>query len=228
MRSALILAAGRGERMRPLTDSIPKPLLRAGGKPIIEWQVERLAMAGFTDLVVNHSHLGQLIERALGDGRRMGVRIRYSHEVRALETAGGVAQALPLLAREPFVVVSGDIHTSFDYGSLAPRMEAILRHPERNCAHFVLVDNPPWHSAGDMALEGGRVVREGAKLTYGNIGVFHPALFADIAPGTWLKLFPWAYRFVDEGRVTGEHFRGEWDNVGTPAQLAALDRRLAP
>jgi MurNAc alpha-1-phosphate uridylyltransferase len=228
MRSALILAAGRGERMRPLTDSIPKPLLRVGGKPIIEWQVERLALAGFTDLVVNHSHLGQQIERELGDGRRMGVRIRYSHEARALETAGGVAQALPLLAREPFVVVSGDIHTNFDYATLAPRMEAILRHPERHCAHFVLVDNPPWHSAGDMALEGGRVVREGDKLTYGNIAVFHPALFAGIAPGTWLKLFPWAYRFVDEGRVTGEHFRGEWDNVGTPAQLAALDRRLAP
>jgi MurNAc alpha-1-phosphate uridylyltransferase len=227
MRSALILAAGRGERMRPLTDSIPKPLLRVGGRPIIEWQVERLALAGFTDLVVNHSHLGNLIERELGDGRRMGVRIRYSHEARALETAGGVAQALPLLAREPFVVVSGDIHTDFDYASLLPRMEAILRHPERICAHFVLVDNPPWHSAGDMALVDGRIVREGDKLTYGNIAVFHPALFGDIAPGTWLKLFPWAYRFVDEGRVSGEHFRGEWDNVGTPAQLAALDRRLA-
>ena len=227
MRSALILAAGRGERMRPLTDSIPKPLLRVGGRPIIEWQVERLALAGFTDLVVNHSHLGNLIERELGDGRRMGVRIRYSHEARALETAGGVAQALPLLAREPFVVVSGDIHTDFDYASLLPRMEAILRHPERICAHFVLVDNPPWHSGGDMALVDGRIVREGDKLTYGNIAVFHPALFGDIAPGTWLKLFPWAYRFVDEGRVSGEHFRGEWDNVGTPAQLAALDRRLA-
>ena len=227
MRSALILAAGRGERMRPLTDTLPKPLLKAGGRSLIEWQVERLALAGFTDLVVNHSHLGHLLERELGDGRRMGVRIRYSHEARALETAGGVAQALPLLAPEPFVVVSGDIHTGFDYSTLVPRMEAILRHPDRQCAHFVLVDNPPWHSAGDMALAGGRIVREGEKLTYGNIAVFHPALFGDIEPGTWLKLFPWAYRFVDEGRVTGEHFRGEWDNVGTPAQLAALDRRLA-
>ena len=226
MRSALILAAGRGERMRPLTDSMPKPLLRVGGRPIIEWQVERLALAGFTDLVVNHSHLGHLIERELGDGRRMGVRIRYSHEARALETAGGVAQALPLLAREPFLVVSGDIHTDFDYASLLPRMEAILRHPERRCAHFVLVDNPPWHPEGDMGLSAGTIVREGAKLTYGNIGVFHPALFGDIAPGTWLKLFPWAYRFVDEGRVSGEHFHGQWDNVGTPEQLLALDRRI--
>lgn len=227
MRSALILAAGRGERMRPLTDATPKPLLKVAGRPIIEWQVERLALAGFTDLVVNHSHLGHLIESSLGDGARLGVRIRYSHEATALETAGGVAQALALLAPEPFVVVSGDIHTTFDYASLAPRLEAILRHPERQCAHFVLVDNPPWHSAGDMGLAGGLVTREGPRLTYGNIGVFHPMLFADIAPGTWLKLFPWAYRFVDQGRVSGEHFRGPWDNVGTPAQLAALDRRLA-
>ncbi len=227
MRSALILAAGRGERMRPLTDATPKPLLRVGGRPIIEWQVERLALAGFTDLVVNHSHLGHLIEEFLGDGRRLGARIRYSHEATALETAGGVARALSLLSPEPFVVVSGDIHTTFDYASLAPRLESILRHPERRCAHFVLVDNPPWHSAGDMGLSQGLVTREGPRLTYGNIGVFHPMLFAGIAPGTWLKLFPWAYRFVDQGRVSGEHFRGPWDNVGTPAQLAALDRRLA-
>lgn len=227
MRSALILAAGRGERMRPLTDQVPKPLLKAGGRPIIEWQVERLAIAGFDELVVNHSHLGDQIEHALGDGSRFGVRIRYSHEAKALETAGGVVQALALLAPEPFLVVSGDIYTAFDYASLNPRMEAILRHPERHCAHFVLVDNPPWHAEGDMGLAGGRVTRDGPRLTYGNIGVFHPVLFHDIAPGTWLKLFPWAYRFVDAGRVTGEHFRGDWDNVGTPAQLAALDRRLA-
>jgi MurNAc alpha-1-phosphate uridylyltransferase len=226
MRRALILAAGRGERMRPLTDALPKPLLRAGGRPLIEWQVERLALAGFTELVINHSHLGSLIEEALGDGRRLGVRIRYSHEAQALETAGGVAQALPLLARDPFVVVSGDIHTAYDYASLAPRMETIAHHPERLVAHFVLVDNPPWHAQGDMGLADGRVTREGPRLTYGNIGVFHPRLFRDIAPGTSLKLFPWAYRFVDEGRVSGEHYRGAWDNVGTPAQLAALDRRL--
>ena len=227
MHTALILAAGRGERMRPLTDTVPKPLLRAGGRALIEWQIERLALAGFTHVVVNHSHLGHQIEEALGDGRRLGVRIRYSHEPQALETAGGVAQALPLLGAEPFVVVSGDIHTAFDYGSLVPRVDFILRYPERRAAHFVLVDNPPWHQEGDMGLADGVVTREGPRLTYGNIGVFHPLLFADIAPRTHLKLFPWAYRFVDAGRVGGEHFRGEWDNVGTPAQLAALDRRLA-
>jgi MurNAc alpha-1-phosphate uridylyltransferase len=224
---ALILAAGRGERMRPLTDSIPKPLLAAGGRPIIEWQVIRLASAGFKDLVVNHSHLGEMIEGALGDGARFGARIRYSHEAKALETAGGVAQALDLLGDHPFLTVSGDIHTTFDYASLAPRIEEIARDPAGRAAHFVLVDNPPWHRDGDMGLADGRVVRQGPRLTYGNIAVFHPRIFRDIAPGTWLKLFPWAYRFVDEGRVTGEHFRGPWDNIGTPAQLAALDQRLS-
>jgi MurNAc alpha-1-phosphate uridylyltransferase len=226
MRRALILAAGRGERMRPLTDSRPKPLLRAGGRSLIEWQVERLALAGFGELVVNHSHLGHMIEDELGDGRRLGVAIRYSHEATALETAGGVARALPLLGAQPFLVVSGDIHTEYDYGKLVPCIDYILRYPERRVAHFVLVDNPPWHQEGDMGLVDGMVTRDAPRLTYGNIGVFHPMLFADIAPGTWLKLFPWAYRFVEAGRVSGEHFRGQWDNVGTPAQLAALDRRL--
>ena len=227
MPRALILAAGRGERMRPLTDSIPKPLLPVGGRPLVEWQVARLVQGGFIDIVVNHSHLGPMIEAALGDGARLGARIRYSHEPKALETAGGVAQALPLLGDEPFVVVSGDIHTDFDYATLQPRIRAIADDFAAYAAHFVLVDNPPWHAAGDMGLTGGRVTREGARLTYGNIGVFHPALFREIAPGTWLKLFPWAYRFVDEGRVSGERFSGRWDNVGTPEQLAALDRRLS-
>ena len=227
MLSAMILAAGRGERLRPLTDARPKPLLMAGGRPLIEWQVEKLATAGFGNIVVNHAHLGELIETTLGDGRRFGVRIRYSPEWPALETAGGIAKALPLLGPAPFVVVSGDIHTSFDYATLLPRIEAILRHPERRVAHFVLVDNPPWHAEGDMGLADGMVTRDTPRLTYANIGVFHPMLFAGIAPGTWLKLFPWAYRFVEAGRVSGEHFRGDWDNVGTPAQLAGLDRRIS-
>jgi N-acetyl-alpha-D-muramate 1-phosphate uridylyltransferase len=226
MRRALILAAGRGERLRPLTDRLPKPLLRAGGRALIEWQVERLAQAGFTELVVNHAHLGSLIEEALGDGGRFGARIRYSPESPALETAGGIARALPLLGEEPFVVVSSDIHTAFDYASLGAAIDAIAGDPESRAAHFVLVDNPPWHAGGDMGLADGHVTREGARLTYGNIAVFHPALFRDIAPGTWLKLFPWAYRFVDAGRVTGEHYRGPWDNVGTTEQLAALERRI--
>jgi MurNAc alpha-1-phosphate uridylyltransferase len=224
---AIILAAGRGERMRPLTDTVPKPLLVAGGRPLIEWQVAALAAGGFKELVVNHSHLGQMIERALGDGSRLGVSIRYSHEPRALETAGGIAQALPLLGDGPFAVVSGDIHTDFDYGSLAARVREIAREPRALAAHFVLVDNPPFHPDGDMGLADGMVTRAGPRLTYGNIAVFHPAPFREIAAGTSLKLFPWAYRLVEEGRVTGERHSGSWDNVGTPEQLAALDRRLA-
>jgi MurNAc alpha-1-phosphate uridylyltransferase len=227
MPRALILAAGRGERMRPLTDTVPKPLLHAGGRPLIEWQVERLVAGGFRELVVNHSHLGTLIEAALGDGARFGARIRYSHEPHALETAGGVVQALPLLGAQPFAVVSADIHTDFDYGSLVPRLDSIARDPARHAAHFVLVENPPFHPAGDMALTGGLVAREGPRLTYANISVFHPEPFRDLPGGTAMKLFPWAYRLVEAGRVTGERHAGSWDNIGTPEQLAALDRRLA-
>jgi N-acetyl-alpha-D-muramate 1-phosphate uridylyltransferase len=225
---ALILAAGRGERMRPLSDTAPKPLLRAGGRMLIEWQVERLVAGGFVELVVNHSHLGSMIEAALGDGARFGAAIRYSHEPSALETAGGIVQALPLLGDRPFAVVSADIYTAFDYATLAPRIAGIARDPAGIGAHFVLVDNPPYHLEGDMGLAEGRVTRAGPRLTYGNIAVYDPALFAGLPRGAALKLFPWAYRFVDEGRVSGEHYRGLWDNVGTPDQLAALDRRLSP
>ncbi|HET9580223.1 MAG TPA: nucleotidyltransferase family protein [Usitatibacter sp.] len=228
MARAVILAAGRGERMRPLSDTVPKPLLRAGGKPLIDWQIERLARGGFDELVVNHSHLGAAIEAALGDGSRYGVRIVFSHEPKALETAGGIAQALHLVGGEPFAVVSADIYTDFDYGRLAAPLRDIAARPDRHAAHFVLVDNRPWHPAGDdMGLAGGRVARAAPRLTYGNIAVFHPMLFRDVAPGTCLKLFPWAYRFVDEGRVSGERYTGTWENLGTPQQLEDLDRRLS-
>jgi MurNAc alpha-1-phosphate uridylyltransferase len=227
MPHAIILAAGRGERLRPLTDHVPKPLLPVGGRPLIEWQIERLARAGFCDLVINHAHLGAQLEEALGDGRRLGVRIRYSPEAPALETAGGIVQAMPLLDAQPFVVVSGDIHTAFDFASLEIRIEDIARHPETHVAHLVLVDNPPWHAKGDMGLAHGRITRGGEPLTYGNIAVFHPRIFLGVGAGTWLKLFPWLYQFVDAGLVTGEHYHGPWDNVGTADQLAALDRRLS-
>jgi MurNAc alpha-1-phosphate uridylyltransferase len=227
MAAAIILAAGRGERLRPLTDRVPKPLVPAGGRALIEWQVEKLARAGFTDLVVNHAHLGEMIEAALGDGSRFGARIRYSPESPALEVGGGIAKALTLMGSDPFVVVSGDIHTDFDYATLHARVESIAFGPGKNAAHWVLVDNPPWHAGGDdMGVEGGRIVRGATRLTYGNIGVFHPSLFRDVVPGTWMKLFPWAYRFADEGRVSGEHYRGPWDNVGTIEQLEALNRRI--
>lgn len=226
MPRALILAAGRGERLRPLTDRVPKPLLPVGGRPLIEWQVERLARAGFDDLVVNHAHLGAQIEEALGDGRRFGARIRYSPEAPALETAGGIVQAMPLLGAQPFVVVSGDIHTEFDFSSLDARIERIARHPETDVAHLVLVDNPPWHPGGDMGLAAGRITRLAPHFTYGNIAVFHPRIFLGLGRGTWLKLFPWLYQFVEAGLVSGERYRGPWDNVGTADQLAALDTRL--
>jgi MurNAc alpha-1-phosphate uridylyltransferase len=227
MTRALLLAAGRGERMRPLTDDVPKPLLAVGGKALIAWQIERLAAAGIRELVVNHAHLGDRLEAALGNGSRFGVRIQYSREGEALETAGGIARALALLGAAPFIVASADIYTDYDYARLLPVAGGIAANPSEQAAHFVLVDNPPWHAQGDMGLAGGRITRSGPRLTYGNIAVFHPALFGAIAPGTFLRLFPWAYAFVDAGRVSGEHFRGVWDNVGTPAQLEALDRRLS-
>ena len=225
---ALVLAAGRGERMRPLSDATPKPLLSAGGKPLIGWQLERLAAAGVRDVVINHAHLGAQLEAALGDGSAWGARISWSREGTALETAGGIARALPLLGPEPFLVVSADIWSDFDYSRLQPVAAAIAGDPRACAAHFVLVDNPPYHPGGDMGLADGRVCRAGPSLTYANIAVFHPGLFSDIVPGTHLRLFPWAYRFVEQGRVTGERFAGAWENVGTPQQLAELDRRLSP
>ncbi|MBL0143635.1 MAG: nucleotidyltransferase family protein [Betaproteobacteria bacterium] len=227
MPPAFILAAGRGERMRPLTDAVPKPLLPVGGKPLIGWQLERLAAAGIRRIVANHAYLGGELEAAVGDGSRWGVRISWSREGTALETAGGIVKALDLLGPDPFVVVSGDIYTEYDYSRLASVAEAIAKDPARHAAHFVLVDNPPYHPAGDMGLAGERVRRDGPLLTYANIAVFHPALFSGLASGTRLALFPWAYRFIDEGRVTGERFAGAWENLGTPAQLADLDRRLS-
>jgi MurNAc alpha-1-phosphate uridylyltransferase len=224
---AFILAAGRGERMRPLTDRTPKPLLPAGGKPLIAWQLERLAAAGIREVVINHAHLGEALEAAVGDGSRWGLRVAWSREGTALETGGGIVKALDLLGTNPFVAVSGDIYTDFDFARLAEVAEAVAKDPARRAAHFVLVDNPPFHPQGDMGLADGRVRREPPLLTYANIAVFHPALFAGVAPGTRFSLFPWAYRFVEEGRVTGEHFSGDWENVGTPAQLEALDRRLS-
>ena len=226
MPSALILAAGRGERLRPLTDRVPKPLLTAGGRALVEYQVEGLVRAGYTDLVVNHAYLGEMIVAALGDGSRFGARIRYSPESPALETGGGVVQALPFLPPAPFLVVSADIYTRFDYASLHERIAHIAANPRDCLAHFVLVDNPPWHPQGDMGIANGRVSRAAPRLTYGNISVFHPRMFEGIAAGAHFRLFPWAYRFVEAGQVTGERFTGDWDNVGTPEHLAALDRRL--
>lgn len=218
---AMLLAAGRGERMRPLTDATPKPLLEAGGRALVARLIERLAQAGFTELVINHAHLGHRIEAALGDGTRFGVRIRYSPESTALETAGGIAHALPLLGREPFAAINADLHTDYPFAAL----RAALRGDD--AAHLVLVENPPHHPRGDFALVDGRVHNAGVPmLTFGGIGVYRPSLFAGIAPGEKAQLAPLLRRAADAGRVGGERFGGRWVDVGTPERLAALDAEL--
>lgn len=229
---AMILAAGRGERLRPLTDTTPKPLLQAGGRALIEWQIAALVAGGFDELVINHAWLGALIEAWLGDGSRYGARIRYSPEQEALETLGGITKALPLLGDQPFVVVSADIHTDYDYARLTPIVHRIAAHGGP-IAHLVLTDNPPYNPSGDMALidgpHGARIAQSAAdapRLNYGNIGVFHPRMFTGLPRGQKQKLFPWVYRFQDEPGISGEHFRGAWHNIGTAGQLAALDEQL--
>lgn len=218
----MILAAGRGERMRPLTDTLPKPLLAVGGKPLIVWTIERLAGAGFRDIVVNHAHLGAVLEAALGDGARHGVRIAYSREGEALETAGGIAKALPLLGDAPFVVVNGDIYCELDPAPLA----GVLGNDAD--AHLVMVENPPQHPRGDFALSGGRIANTGAELlTFAGIGVYRPALFRHIVPGARAPLAPILRAAADAGRASGERFAGRWVDVGTPERLAALDAALA-
>lgn len=219
--TAMILAAGRGERMRPLTDDTPKPLLEVGGKPLIVWHIERLAMAGITDLVINHAHLGQQIEQRLGDGSDWGVRIRYSveGEGRALETGGGIYKALPLLGDLPFLVVNADIWCDVDY--------ATLGLGEGDLAELVLVNNPPHNPQGDFALSGARVARDGdSRLTFSGIGVYHPQLFDDCSPGAF-PLAPLLREAMDAGRVSGTHHRGQWSDIGTPQRLDELNRQLA-
>lgn len=216
---AMILAAGRGERMRPLTDHTPKPLLPVGGKPLIVWHIERLAHAGMTELVINHAHLGQQIEQALGDGAAWGVQIQYSPEVQALETAGGIAQALPLLGEEPFMVINGDVFTDIDYGSLAL--------PAGKLAHLVLVDNPPQHAQGDFALAQGLVSDDiDPRLTFSGVGIYQPQLFAPVVRGQAAKLAPLLRAAMSQQQVSGQHHRGIWHDIGTPERLAQLDHWL--
>lgn len=213
---AMILAAGKGERMRPLTLTTPKPLVRAGGVPLIEYHLRALAAAGFTEIVINHAWLGQQIEDYLGDGSRYGVSIRYSAEGEPLETGGGIFRALPLLGDEAFLVVNGDIWTDYDFSR--------LRGPLSGDAHLVLVDNPVHHREGDFSLLEGQV-RDQPCLTYSGIAVLAPQLFADASPGAF-KLAPLLRRAMAVGQVTGEHFQGRWVDVGTHERLAEVERLL--
>jgi len=219
---AMILAAGRGERMRPLTDRTPKPLLPVAGKPLIVWHIERLARAGFRELVINHAHLGSEIEALLGEGDTWNVTIRYSAEPPgALETAGGIAQALPLLGDAPFLVVNGDIFCDWDFS----RAQTALR--DGMLAHLVLVDNPPHHPVGDFSLEAGKVGAGGtARLTFAGIGIYRPALFAGIPRGSVAPLAPLLHEAIRAGQVSGELHGGRWVDVGTPERLTTLDIEL--
>ena len=217
---AMILAAGRGERMRPLTDHTPKPLLLVGGKPLIVWHLERLAQAGFKEVVINHAHLGAQIEKALGNGSAWGLSIEYSPESTALETAGGIANALHLLGDAPFLVINGDVFTEIDFGALQ------LATPY--LAHLVMVDNPSQHPQGDFALHAGKVSGEGDhQLTFSGLGVYHPRLFAELERGQAAKLAPLLRSAMAKGLVTGEHYQGVWHDIGTPARLALLDQALS-
>ncbi len=219
---AMILAAGRGERMRPLTDHTPKPLLQAGGKPLIVWHLEKLAAAGFNEIVINHAHLGEQIEQALGDGSRWGVTIRYSAEPPgALETAGGIAKALPLLGDEAFLVVNGDVYCDVDFGQFA-------RSTVRT-AHLLMVPNPAHHGAGDFGLQGERIVlasQSEQTLTYAGIGIFSPKMFREVAVGQAMKLRPLLDAAIAAGTLTGQCHDGRWVDVGTPQRLAELDAEL--
>lgn len=230
---ALIFAAGKGERMRPLTEKTPKPLLLAGGKPLIVWHIENLAAAGVFDIVINTSWLGDRFEPALGDGSRWGVRLHYSNEgPEPLETGGGMLKALDVLGSAAFMVVNGDVWTDYDYAR-------VPREPE-GLAHLVLVDNPPQHPNGDFSLgaDGGVRMDPQPRLTYSGVGMYRPALLedwrtviGDIA-GTELdpprfRLAPLLIAAINRGSITGEHHRGRWTDVGTPERLAALDESLA-
>jgi MurNAc alpha-1-phosphate uridylyltransferase len=231
----MLLAAGRGERMRPLTDHLPKPLLSAGGKPLIVWHLERLAAAGLREIVINHAHLGDKLRAALGGGSAYGVNIQWSAEPPgALETAGGIAQALPLLdadsSNAPFLVINGDIYCDWE-PTLAIKRAAALAD---DLAHIVLVPNPPHHPDGDFHLAGDRVLVDGSErgagangcLTFAGIGIYRRELFAGLTPGATARLAPILRGAMHNGRVSGECHPRRWEDVGTPERLAALDVEL--
>ena len=229
---AMLLAAGRGERMRPLTDHTPKPLLTVGGKPLIAWHIENLVRAGITDLVINHAHLGAQIEKTLGDGSRFGAHIQYSAEGTALETAGGIAYALHLLGNEPLAVINGDIFCDYDFARLRDRTEKLKSNGDS--AHLVLVNNPPQHPDGDFRLHDGRIVdpvnlrltSNDSRLTFSGIGLYQPGMFADFTRGSKAPLAPLLRAHIALGKISGEHHQGLWVDVGTPQRLEELDRQV--
>ncbi len=218
---AMILAAGHGTRMKPLTDHTPKPLLKVGGKPLIVWHIEKLAQAGFKNIIINIAWLGDKIPKALGDGSQFGVNLVYSDEQKdgALETAGGIIKALTFFDDQPFLVVNGDVWCDFKYSSTNPLKTGDL-------AYLVLVNNPEHNPDGDFALNNQCVKKEGEnKLTFSGIGYYHPDLFK-ILPQGKRPLAPLLREAMDNSKVSGEHFAGDWRDIGTPDRLAKLDHQL--
>lgn len=223
---AMILAAGRGERMRPLTDRCPKPLLQAGGKPLLQWHIEALAAVGIRQIVINHAHLGHQIENHFGDGAALGVQLSYSPEASALETAGGIRQALPLLGDAPFLVVNGDVSCDWP---MRRALEIADNWKNGQSAHLVLVPNPSHNLKGDFALQGNTVqlpTTDEAAWTFSGIGVYHPDLFKGLQAGQVAKLAPLLREAMAAGKVQGELFDGFWMDIGTPERLEELNQRL--
>lgn len=218
----MILAAGRGERMRPLTDRTPKPLLEAGGEPLIVHSIRKLVAAGITELVINHAHLGEQIERKLGTGGAFGAHITYSPEVEALETAGGIVQALPLLGAAPFLVINADVWTDYDFESLLD-----LQMASTVLGHLLMVANPQHHPDGDFhVLDGMLDDSRGERMTYSGIAVFRPDFFAGLDPGK-RPLAPLLRQQISKRRLSAEVYTGRWFDIGTPERLKQLQQSLA-
>ena len=220
---AMILAAGRGERMRPLTDKMPKSMLEVSGKPLIQYHVENLVQAGIVEIVINHALFGEQIEAYLNDGKALGASITYSVEGdQPLETAGGIVRALPLLGDKPFVTVNADIWTDFSFQDLLCQSDDL----SNDSAHLILVDNPEHNPEGDFALSDGKVLNQGEPMqTFSGISIFTPEFFKDCASGS-APLAPILRKAASQGRVTGSHYQGQWQDIGTPARLSDLRQSL--
>lgn len=215
---AMILAAGKGERMRPLTDQIPKPLLEVAGKPLISWHLEKLAKANFKEVIINHAYLGEMIESYLGDGSKWGIKISYSREGFPLETAGGIKKALPLIGDKPFLVINADIFTDFDYAALKNRNLNEFK------GHLIMVKNPKHHSEGDFVLKDSQIELEGeGKLTFSGIAIYKPEVFKEINMESANKLAPILKKLINARGVSGEVHHGIWFDIGTPERLKEIN-----